>query len=327
MPKIISNPNFSKPVDIVIISYNTCNLTLQCIDSIIKTTSNLNIRLTLVDNSSVDDTLERVMEIYPQVRIIKNNENFGYSKALNIGVKQCDSEIIITCNSDVIYHENSISELLNYIYEHPDTGLVGPQQVFPGMKWELSYGYIPGIGCGLKRLFNIEKTVYLIDKLLLNKRIKSGKPKEVGYIDGAIFVFRRKAYIDLGGFDEDFFFYTDDIEFSHRLHLKNWKVIFLPTSVVTHIRGASSAKIGFDKEKLITLVQGRVLFCKKYRSKFVTKTYILIEKFHNLKMLFFWKFIKLFLFGKTKKFAVEKYNMFKMFFDAWKNEYKKFNIK
>ncbi|GFN23664.1 hypothetical protein TAMC210_19810 [Thermanaeromonas sp. C210] len=141
---------------------------------------------------------------------------------------------------------------------------MGPQQVFPDGKWQRSYGDIPGPLSSIKNILGITSSKHLLKALTWPWFRWDRKPREVGYIDGAVMAIRREAFEAVGGFDEDFFFYGEDVDFCMRLRKAGWKVVFLPEAKVIHVRGGSSTKVCPDDRFLKLQVQSNMLFLRKH---------------------------------------------------------------
>lgn len=287
-------------IDIIIISYNTCVLTIQCIKSIYKSSGKFHISITLVDNASTDKTIQELKSHYPEVKIIANRKNLGYSAAVNIGIKSTTSNIVIVSNSDVEFQAGSIDTLVEYLETHPEVGVTGPQQVFPNGRWQRSYGNIVGIKDSLKNTLGITSIHNWVRRLAWPRRIDKW-PKHVGYIDGAVIALKKKAYISIGEFDENFFFYGEEMDFCFRLRKGGWKVVFLPFAQVIHIRGGSSkVKYEYIDRYSNILTDSKTYFVRKYNSYCKVKIFIIIELIHAMKMSIIYKFIKICT-KKTKK--------------------------
>jgi GT2 family glycosyltransferase len=314
-------------VEIVIIAYNSYELTLNCIASIYDTAKELNFDITVVDNASTDDTIKEVGNKYPQVRIVKNERNLGYAAAINKGVRSSNSDYFIITNNDVIFLPEAIEKLISHLKKNKRNGIVGPQQQFQDGQWEYSYGDLPGISLGLKNIFFISSlNRYLQERKWEKSKIKT-LPKKVAYVDGAVMAIRREAFEDTGGFDADYFFYTEEADFCHRLKKKGWAVMFLPDASVIHIRGGSSSIMGLDEEKVSSFINSKYIFCRKHKNKPVTYIYSFLEIFHNYLMIFIWNFIYLLTAKKAKQKADAKRKYYRVIAKHWAIEFRKYRYR
>jgi len=310
-----------KLLNIVIISYNRCDLTIQCIESIYGTLGISDFIITVVDNGSSDNTRQEIEKKYPKINLIKNLENLGYSKAVNIGVKSVNSDYALVINNDVIFHAGSIEMLLNYIQAEGAVGAVGPQQEYPNGKWQYSFSSVPGAWLGLKNLLLINSFFTILRKLFYNTYRIDNRPKRVGYIDGAVLLIRNIAFNEVDGFDEDYFFYAEEADFCYRLRQAGWKVIFNPRSIVTHLRGGTTTNYYLQEKDLQMLISGKFLFCLKHLTYTSTRLYYRFELIHYSIIKYFWKILLKVLIGRLKKRVEQKLIYFKTYIKLWQEEY------
>ncbi|CAK8723818.1 Glycosyltransferase, GT2 family [Candidatus Electrothrix aarhusensis] len=310
-----------QPIDIIIISYNTSILTTKCVQSIYDTTKD-NISITVVDNNSTDDTIPSLQRNYSRVKIIQNKRNLGYAAAINIGMQQTLSEYIIVSNTDVIFHRNTINNLIDYMHTHAKVGAVGPQQLYADGSWQRSYGSTPGISSAVKHLLGVTFIVHFINKFFwpLIKNIKIDK--SVGYIDGAVIGFKRSAFKSIGGFDDAFFFFGEDADFCQRLKKAGWKVMTLPIAQVIHLRGGSFTSIDsvFNKKRSQMLIDAKKKMVKKRYSSWMIDLYILVEKTYFWKMELFYYILVSLTKGQLKNKCILKHKIFRFNKQAWDEE-------
>ncbi len=307
---------FEKPknIDFVLISFNTAELTYNCIKSIYDTTKVVAFNIILVDNNSNDNTIELIKKSFPLVTIIQNNDNFGYAKAVNIGAKVCKFDFFVISNTDVIFLENTIELLLKHLDKK--TGVVSPQQIFPDGKWQRSHGNYPGILFGLKDLFFITTLNRIIKPYLYKIGLTKNKIKQVPYCDGAVLLVNKTAFDEVNGFDEDYFFFTEEIDFCYKLKMNKWNIQLNTYSEVIHYRGFSR-KQSVNLESIKLLYTTKILFANKHLSNIETYFYVIFELgyFYNLKIIFsFLDFIK-----KNQSSKLAEINQI---IDVWKNKLK-----
>lgn len=259
--------------DLIIISYNTRKLVADCIDSAFSTASELINKIIVVDNNSSDDTAVYLQNNYPQVELICNSQNLGYSKAVNIGVNHSISPYVLISNSDIIFLNNSIKNLLLAMDARQNVAIVAPRQLFPNMKYQYSYGYLPFASSGIKELFFINTFGSAFGKLVFNKFGIDRPSREVQYADGGLLAVRKSAFDSVGGFDEDYQFYSEDMDFSYKIKKSNAKVIFCPESRVVHLRGGSSSGRKFNFEALRRMQRSKMIFAAKHSTKKNFKVY------------------------------------------------------
>jgi GT2 family glycosyltransferase len=132
----------------------------------------------------------------------------------------------------------------------------------------LSYGELPSYCFGIKNALFLDSISQLLKSLFKKLGYDSeSRSKEVGYIDGGFMMINREAYNSVNGFDEDYFFYSEEADFCNRLKKAGWKVVFQPKSQVTHFRGGVSESGGFSKSSIEMLISAKALYCRKNLSK------------------------------------------------------------
>ncbi len=288
-----------KSIDIVIITYNCKDYTINCIKSIYENNSEIIANIIIVDNNSDDDSISYISKNYPNIKIIKNSENFGYAKAVNIGFMHTQSEIVIFSNADVIYKPNSITNLIDTFNDDALIGVAGPQQYYPNGKPQYSWGETASIKYGLKQIFFIPS----IERYFYNKFTrKNNKVIDVSYADGAVLAIRREVFIELNGFDEDYFFYSEEADFCFRAINSGKRVVNNPKSEIIHYRGVSSAGQGTSEKSISMLINSINLFCQKHLSPFETNLYF---KFLNL----YYKEVNFFVTIFSLIFSKDKYKI------------------
>lgn len=297
-------------MDLIIISYNTKLITERCISTAIEHHSELNI--IVVDNNSTDGTCEYLHEKYPHISIIKNSKNLGYAKAVNIGVAASKSDIIAVSNSDVEFIDNSLQILENYLLNNSDTAVCGPQQFYPDGKWQYSYGELPGVKLGINELFMMSG----IKRNFAEKSYISGnrKIKFPGYLDGALLVINKQVFKEVNGFDEDYFFYTEEADFCKKVSKKGYKIAHIPDARIIHIRGGSSGKFEMNEKKAEMFINSKILFCNKHLNNFEKKAYRYMEIVANFNKYLVWSVID---FVKRNDKSASKTNWFKIMYKTW----------
>lgn len=219
-------------------------------------------KITIFNNNSsynVEENFSTVAEV------INSTENLGYGKAINQVVKISEADYIFICNSDLIFFENTFSDIDNFISSNPEIKLFGIQQLYPVQKKQYSYGEFPSFKEIIKKILFINQLLIRIDK--------SNNIREVEYVDGAFIVVERKTFNEIGGFDEDYFFYSEDADLCFRARKKNIPSIINPNIKIIHHRGASSSTNLISSKKAKLFINGISLFLDKHHSILYKKTY------------------------------------------------------
>lgn len=262
-------------LEVVVVTRNSARHIGACIESIVS----VGCSPIVVDNGSTDDTLEIVRAKSREAKVIPTGENLGYGKAMNLGFAQTLGEFVILSNPDVIFLENSIAQMLHYTKTHPRVAVVGPQQMFPDGGWQRSYGELPGIWSGIKDASGITTFQNAIRRALWPKKLDSNE-KNVPYVDGAVLLLRREAFLEMNGFDEDFYFYSDESDLCARLTEAGWRVTFLPTAEVIHVRGADSMKVDRSERFVRYMVRSQALLARKHLPRWKATVYSKLQICH-----------------------------------------------
>ena len=299
---------------VVIVTYNSEKYIDQCLNSI-KKEKNLNANIVVVDNNSSDNTLN-LLKSHNDVSLIKNKENVGYAKAVNQGLENFNEGFTFIINPDVEFLKDSMNIMYKKISMSNDIGVMGGQQIFPSGKWQRSYGNQIGIIDSLFNLFFITSALNFFNKLIFKINKDFLFQKSVGYVDGGALIVRNESFHGVGGFDERFFFYCEEVDFCVKLKNAGWKTIYDPRAIVMHIRGGSSTKIDEKKYYFLNLlIKSKKIFLKKNKPQLIFNLCKYIEFIHNLKMAYAHRILGLFLVKNTSH--DEKYNFFMVAAKTW----------
>jgi GT2 family glycosyltransferase len=289
-------------IQFVIINYNTGNLTCDCIESIYRTYNN-NAKIIVVDNASNDNSVDLIKSKYPDVLIIQNEINYGYAKAVNIGMKSTTSELVIVCNSDVVFHEGSINITEEILIKNSDIGVSGFQQFYPDGSIQRSYGMLPGWKLGLFDMLLISTFI----KRFINNSPSKKEYIEVEYADGAALLIRKSIFDLICGFDEHYFFYTEEADYCKMVSDLAYKVVIIPNAHITHIRGASSGNSDFNVSSERMLIKTKIQYLDKHKSKLETKFFIFSQFVYFYLIFILSKCLSIVMKNKFPKSIISKY--------------------
>jgi len=276
------------PFEAVVVTYQSAQYVRPCLSSFHNAAS-----IVVVDNDSQDGTCDIIANEFPGVRLISAAANLGYGKALNLGISQTSSPIVVAANADTIFTEGALETLAKFMRGHPRVGVAGPQQLFPDGSWQRSYGDVHGLCEGFKDLAGVTSIAQTARRLFW-RRIPRGPARAVGYIDGAVMMIRREAFDRFGGFDEAFHYYAEDADFSLRLRQAGWKVTHVPTACVIHVRGGSSTRVeGYSDKLLRAQVTAKCQFIRKHRPGWHLRLYRRISILHARKMGWIYRILQI----------------------------------
>lgn len=223
-------------VSVIIVSYNTCELTRDCINSVVEKTEGLEYEIIVVDNASSDSSVKMIKTTFPQVRLVEEKNNWGFGKANNIGAKCAAGEYIFLLNSDTLLVNNAIRILYDFIKKNPTVGMCGGQLVDINGNSINSYGPYPTkLREMMIALFPAAWIKYVPVSYLSTTEINN-------YLFGADMMINKKYYHQLNGFDTDFFMYSEDIDLSLRFKKAGYSIYFIPDARIIHLVNQSSTE-------------------------------------------------------------------------------------
>lgn len=269
-------------VSIIIVNWNARNYLMQCLASLSPEVCRYPMEIIVVDNASSDGSPECVESEYPDVKLIRNKENLGFAKANNIGVAASTGKYLCFVNSDVKVLPDCISRLVEYCDEHPDTGMVGPRIIGAD-------GHLQRSCRGFPSVWNMFCRALAFDTIFKNLKLFTGYSLlhwsqnslcQVDILTGCFWLVRRQALEQVGGLDESFFIYGEDMDWCKRFWRKGWPVVFVPSAEAIHYGGGSSsnAPVRFYIERQRADLQ----YWKKHHSKIAVACYFLISCLHML---------------------------------------------
>jgi GT2 family glycosyltransferase len=228
-------------VSIIIVSYNTKDLLRNCLKSIYETQMDMDIEIIVVDNASSDGSPEIIENEFKSVRLIKNAENNRYSKANNQGIRLAKGEYLLLLNSDTILTKGLISSLYEFMEEHPQAVAVGPKVLNEDGTLQSKGFHFPSITRLILGLSGLNSILSPKLKKVLFPRFfwDEDDMKKVDWISGCCLFIRKKYIEDIGYLSEDFFLYSEDVEWCYRFKKANLDVWYAPTARLYHINRSS----------------------------------------------------------------------------------------
>jgi GT2 family glycosyltransferase len=231
-------------LSILIVSYNTCDLTLACLDSVQEAAQKIDYEVILVDNASSDGSVEKIKGKYPWVRLIANPENTGYSKANNLGMQMAKGDIWVLLNPDTIVDRDVFQHILNGFSQHPEAGALAPQLTNHDGTLQPSWGKFASAWTEFffqSFLFKLLPAPFPVGRRVHPLQAPAyRRAHPVDWASGACLAVRRRVIEKTGGFDENIFMYGEDMELCWRIKESGHEIWFWPDARVAHLGNVSS---------------------------------------------------------------------------------------
>lgn len=256
-------------LSIVIISWNVRELLRLCLDSIQESLKGekgkgLLVETIVFDNGSADGSTDMVREGFPGAHLMESQVNLGFTKGNNLAIGQSEGHYILLLNPDTEIVGDALGTMVAYMEAYPGVGALGPQLLNPDGTIQSSRRRFPTMATAflestvLQPWFQgsgILKRYYLLDR-------PDGEIQPVDWVVGAALLIRREALHQVGPLDEEFFMYSEELDWCYRLKAQGWEVVYLPTAQVVHQEGRSSEQV--LPARHIHFQRSKVLFFKKY---------------------------------------------------------------
>jgi GT2 family glycosyltransferase len=266
-------------LSIVIVSYNTKEITSDCIQSILSTTHGVDFEIIVVDNASEDDSVQMIRTQFPSVKLICNQANRGFARAQNQGMLQSRGDYILILNSDILFVDNPMKRMLDFMKSDTSRiGATGPQvlnpdnTIAPSARRSIRSPLLL-VAAIINEQFDYRR--FLPESFLreyfggiLSRWHDNYSPhntvQSVEYVDGMCVLCDRKALEEVGLFDEQFFLDAEIIDLSIRIRNKGWQIVFYPGSQVVHLGHVSRRKLS---RAMVETQRSRLIFYSKYAPK------------------------------------------------------------
>ena len=252
-------------LSVVLVHYKSPDALFECLRTLAPECAPLAHELLVIDNDSQDGTPQALAERAPQVRVIANRENAGYARAVNQGIAASQGAFVLVMNPDCEVQPGAVGALLAYLRGHPRTAIAGPRIQNPDGTLEFSARAFPD---HLTFLFN---RYSLLTRLFPDNRWSRRylmtdwdhrSSREVDWLSGACLLVRRDAIAQVGGMDEAFFMFNEDVDWCRRMKLAGWSNAYVPEAVVMHHVGASKRRVA--PRVIVARHQGMIHYFHKH---------------------------------------------------------------
>lgn len=276
-------------VSVIIVSYNTAQLTCNCIGSIIKYTIGVNYEIIVVDNASTDNSVSSIQSLFPQVQLIQSPQNLGFGSANNLAAQQAKGEFLFFLNPDTILIENSIKMLHDFFVDHEQNMKIGVL----GCKLIAEDGSINSFGHVFPTVKNNLGGLWESFEKKVNKRWKDREwfdlkqPYfEIDQVVGADMFLKKSLFENVGRFDPQFFMYYEETDLQKRIKDLGYKNYITTGTSIIHLEGGSSESgyVTSNFSRTVSSVSRNYYFKKHDKKHYLL--HVFIESILNLRRLF-----------------------------------------
>ena len=251
-------------VAVLIVSYNTEHLLNECLQSVYEQRGRLRQQVIVVDNGSVDRSVDMIRSRFPEVELIEAKQNLGFARGVNLAASRANAEFLLLLNPDTVVLDRAIERLVQFARLRPGHGLYGGRAVQRDGTLELSSCWaLPTVwsmtcfALGLNTIFRHSR--WFDRESMADWRRDT--VREVGIVTGCFLLVPRKAWLELGGFDERYFMYGEDADLAFRARQAGFRPIICPEACIVHDVGKASAT---RADKLLLLFKGKATLVRDH---------------------------------------------------------------
>jgi len=227
----------------------------------------------VVDNGSSDESVQRALKKHPRIHVLASGKNLGFAAAVNCGLPLFrETKYVLLVNTDAFLETRCAQTLLDFLESHPKAGMVGPKLLNPDGTPQTSFEAFPTLATEtlnrslLKRVF---------PKRYPSKNSVFSSPTLVEGLIGAVVMIRVQAFLDVGGFDEDYFFFLEETDLALRMRKTGWDAYHHPGADAVHLQGATAKKM--ELESRIEFYRSRYIFFRKHYGSFSTNVVKIVQ--------------------------------------------------
>ncbi len=271
-------------LSVVIVNYNVEHFLEQCLLSVRKAMQAVNGEVYVVDNNSIDGSVKMVKNKFPEVKLIANKKNLGFSKANNQAMKMASGEYLLLLNPDTVVEDDTFAKVVTFMDSHPDAGGLGVKMVDGSGKFlpESKRG-LPTPEAAFYKMFGISK-IFPKSKRFSKYHLgylNQNEIHEVEILAGAFMLMRKSVLDKIGLLDESFFMYGEDIDLSYRIIKAGYKNYYFPKTRIIHYKGESTKKSSVNY--VLVFYKAMVIFARKH---FTQKNARLLTNLINIAIYF-----------------------------------------
>jgi GT2 family glycosyltransferase len=263
-------------VSVIIVSWNARGYLRECLASIRRTGGNVVKEVIVVDNASTDGSPEMVAAEFPEVNLIRAGQNLGFARANNLGLQAARGDYLALVNSDVVVHPGCFQTLTGFLEAHPRAGLAGPRVIGRDGQPQRTCRRLPGVWNTVCETFGLDTALarcpWFSGREM--RHWKQDRTAQVPVLSGCFWLARRAAVEQVGGLDERFFFYAEDVDWCRRFRQAGWQTWYVFEAGATHFGGGSSANA--PARYCVEMLRANLTYWEKYHGAPGRRLYYLL---------------------------------------------------
>lgn len=273
----------SPQVSFIILNWNVRELLRECLAAI-RADSGYTRELIVVDAASDDGSVEMIREEFPEVRLLASTENLGYSRGNNLGLRAATGRFLFVLNPDTRVRPGAVAALLTYMSEHPGVGLLGPRLLNPDGSPQSSRRRWPTPGTAFFESTWLQPCAprRILDRYYA-RDLPDDRPMTVDWVTGAALFLRREVLEQVGGLDEGYFMYSEELDWCRRIRAAGWQIAHVPAAEIVHFEGKSSAQV--PAETHIRFQRSKIRYFRKYHGPLTAsalRAFLLLSFAHQI---------------------------------------------
>lgn len=248
-------------LSVIVLNWNTAHLLPICLESLRTSAGHLDMEIWVVDNASTDGSVELLRRHFPWVRLIANTQNVGFAAGNNQAMAASSGEYVLLFNSDAVAPAGSVERLLEVARSHPRAGIVGARLLNPDGSFQASHSRFPTLGREALILSTLGRRLFGPHYPSAGPEVER-RAQAVDVVEGACLLVRRAAFDEVGGMDEGYFMYAEEVDWCYAMRRHGWQTWYAPDAPIYHLGGASS--LNRKPQREADLYRSRVRFFRKH---------------------------------------------------------------
>ena len=254
-------------LSVIIVNWNVRDLLRECLRSIEAGKGGLSLEIIVVDSASSDDSVAMVRSEFPSVHLIACTENVGFPRGNNLGLQEARGDYLLLLNPDTVIVDDALAVLVSYLQVNPDVGVVGPQLLNPDGSVQSSRRRFPTAATGFFESTWLEGLAPGILRRYYALDLPDDATADVDWLTGACIMVPRSTYEAVGGMDEGYFMYSEELDWCRRIKESGRRVVYYPAAQVIHHVGKSSEQAVTARH--INFNQAKLRYFRKYHGRFM----------------------------------------------------------